>query len=63
MVQCDHKNLEYFQISKALSRRQARLVEIIFSYDFVIEYLEGKNPADSPSQRTDYERATNLKVQ
>jgi len=56
LVQCDHKNLEYFQTSKVLSRRQARWAEILFSYDFVIEHLEGKkNPADGPSRRPDYE--------
>jgi len=56
LIQCDHKNLEYFQISKVLSRRQARWAEILSSYDFVIEHLEGKkNPADGPSRRPDYE--------
>jgi len=49
LIQCDHKNLEYFQTSKVLSRRQARWAEILSSYDFVIEHLEGKkNPADGP---------------
>jgi len=39
-----------------LSRRQARWAKIPFSYDFVIEHLEGKkNPADGPSRRPDYE--------
>jgi len=56
LVQCDHKNLEYFQTSKVLSRRQARWAEILSSYDIVIEHLEGKkNPADGPSRRPDYE--------
>jgi hypothetical protein len=56
LIQCDHKNLEYFQTSKVLSRRQARWAEILSSYDFVIEHLEGKkNPADGPSRRPDYE--------
>jgi len=56
LIQCDHKNLEYFQTSKVLSRRQARWAEIISSYDFVIQHLEGKkNPADGPSRRADYE--------
>jgi hypothetical protein len=56
LVQCDHKNLEYFQTSKVLSRRQARWAEILSSYDFVIEHLEGKtNPADGTSRRPDYE--------
>jgi hypothetical protein len=51
LIQCDHKNLEYFQTSKVLSRRQARWAEILSSYDFTIEHLEGKrNPADGPSR-------------
>jgi len=55
-IRCDHKNLEYFQRSKVLSRRQARWSEILSAYDFVIENLEGsKNPADGPSRRPDYE--------
>jgi len=56
LIQCDQKNLEYFQTSKVLSRRQARWAEILSSYDFVIEYLKGKkNPADGLSRRPDYE--------
>jgi hypothetical protein len=56
VMQCDHKNLEYFQTSKVLSRRQARWAEILSSYVFVIEHLEGKqNPADGPWRRSDYE--------
>ena len=56
LIQCDHKNLKYFQTSKVLSGRQARWAEILSSYDFVIEHLEGmKNPADGPSRRPDYE--------
>jgi len=56
LIQCDHKNLEYFQTSKVLSRTQARWAEILSSYDFVIQHLEGKkNPADGPSRRPDYE--------
>jgi hypothetical protein len=56
LIRCDHKNLEYFQTSKVLSRRQARWSEVLSAYDFVIEHLEGsKNPADGPSRRPDYE--------
>jgi hypothetical protein len=56
LIQCDHKNLEYFQTSKVLSRRQARWADILSSYDFVIEHLEGKkNAADGPSRTPDYE--------
>jgi hypothetical protein len=56
LIQCDHKNLVYFQTSKVLSRRQARWAEILSAYDFTIEHLNGtKNPVDGPSQRPDYE--------
>ena len=56
LIQCDHKNLEYFQTSKVLSRIQARWAEVLSSYDFTIQHLEGtKNPADGPSRQPDYE--------
>jgi hypothetical protein len=56
LIQCDHKNLEYFQTTKVLLRRQARWAEILSAYDFTIEHLDGtKNPADGPSRRPDYE--------
>jgi len=56
LIQCDHKNLEYFQTSKVLSRRQVRWLEVLSAYDFVIEHLEGSNnPADGPSRWPDYE--------
>jgi hypothetical protein len=56
LIQCDHKNLVYFQTTKVLSRRQARWAEIPSAYDFTIEHLDGtKNPADRPSRRPDYE--------
>jgi hypothetical protein len=57
LIQCDHKNLEYFQTSKVLSRRQARWAEILSAYVFKIEHFEGtKNPADGPSRRPNYEQ-------
>jgi hypothetical protein len=47
LIQFYHNNLEYFQTSEVLSHRQARWAEILSSYDFVIEHLEGmKNLAD-----------------
>jgi len=50
LIQCDHKNLEYFQTSKVLFWRQARWAVILSSYDFVIQHLEGnKNQPDGPS--------------
>jgi hypothetical protein len=56
LIQCDHKNLVYFQTTKVLSRRQARWAEILSAYDFTIEHLDGtKNPADGPSRRPDYD--------
>jgi len=56
LIPCDHKNLEYFQTSKVLSRRQTRWAEILSSYDLLIRHLEGrKNPADGLSRRPDYE--------
>ena len=56
LIQCDHKNLEYFETSKVLSRRHARWAGILSSYNFAFEHLEGKNnPADGPSRRPDYE--------
>jgi len=49
-------DLEYFQTSKVLSRKQARCSETISAYDFVIQHLEGsKNPPDGTSRRADYE--------
>jgi hypothetical protein len=56
-IQCDHKNLEYFETSMVLSPRQALWVEILTAYVFKIEHLDGtKNPADRPSRRPDYEQ-------
>jgi len=56
LIQCDHNNLEYFQISEVLSRRQTRWAEVPSAYDFFIKHLEdSKNPADGPSRRPDYQ--------
>jgi hypothetical protein len=55
LIQCDDKNLVFFQTNKVLSRRQARWAEILSAYDFTIEHLDSiKNPADGPSRRPDY---------
>jgi hypothetical protein len=54
-IRCNHKNLEYFQIFKVLSRRQARWSEFLSAYNFIIEHLGGTmNPADCPSRWPDY---------
>jgi len=56
LIQCNHSDLEYFQIPKVVSRRQARWAEMLSSYYFIIKHLEGKeNPVDGPSRRPDYE--------
>ena len=56
LIQCDHKDLEYFQTSTVLSLTRARWAEILSSHNFVIQHLEGKkNPADGPPRRPDYE--------
>jgi len=55
-IWCDHKNLEYFQISKVLTTRQARWLEIVSAYNFDIEHQEAsKNPADGPPRWPDSE--------
>jgi len=55
LIQCNHNNLEYVQMSEVLSRQQGRWAEIIPSYHFVIQQVEGKKcPADRPSERPDY---------
>jgi transposase InsO family protein len=41
----DHKNLEYFTTSKALSRRQARWSEFLSRFNFKITYRPGKQSA------------------
>jgi hypothetical protein len=52
LIQSDHQNLEYFQASKELFRRQARWGEVLSSYDFTIEHLDGsERPEDGPSRR------------
>jgi hypothetical protein len=57
LIQCDHKNHAYFQTSEVLPWRQACWAEILSSYDFVIEHLEGKkNPADEPSRHSEYKK-------
>jgi len=51
LIQSDHNHLEYFHTYKVLSRTQARWAEVLSSYDFTIQHLEGtKNPVDGPSR-------------
>ena len=47
-IRTDHKNLEYFITVKKLTERQIKWSLILFKYDFVINYITGKN-----NERTD----------
>ena len=49
-----HKNLEYFITVKKLTERQIKWVLILSKYDFVINYVTGKN-----NERTDFFRTGN----
>jgi hypothetical protein len=54
LLWCTQKNLQSFQTSKILSRRQVRWSETHSACDFVIKHLEGiKNFADSLSRCPD----------
>ena len=54
VVYTDHRNLEYFNTTKILNRRQARWAEILSDFDFVITYRPGdkNSKADALSRRT-----------
>ena len=55
VVYTDHRNLEYFQTTKKLNRRQARWAEILSEFNFVMTYrpVEKNGKADALSRRTD----------
>jgi hypothetical protein len=54
-IECDQKNLEYFQTSNVLARTQAKLSETLSAKDFVFNNLEGsKNLADWLSVHPNY---------
>ena len=54
VVYTDYRNLEYFQTTKILNRRQARWAEILSEFNFVITYRPGEKngKADALSRRT-----------
>ena len=55
-VLTDHRNLQSFMTTKALSRRQARWAETLAAYDFRIAYRKGSlNPADGPSRQPGFQ--------
>ncbi|KAI0992230.1 hypothetical protein K3495_g15956, partial [Podosphaera aphanis] len=50
----DHKALKYFVTTKSLNARQARWVEILAEFNFLIRYRPGKaNPAADALSRRD----------
>ena len=55
-VYTDHKNLEYFQTTKMLTRRQARWAERLSDFDFKVVYRKGgsNGKADALSRRSEY---------
>ena len=56
IVYTDHKNLEYFNTTKVLTRRQARWAEHLAEFDFKVVYRPGEKntKADILSRRWDY---------
>jgi len=56
LVYSDHKNLEYFNTTKTLNRRQHRWAEFLQQFNFKVIYREGQlnQKADAVSRRRDY---------
>jgi transposase InsO family protein len=61
---CDHKNLEYFQTSKILSRRQVRWSLLLNAYKYTFHFRPGKRntKADSFTRRPDYSEGGNAQA-
>ena len=55
LVYTDHKNLEYFTMTKVLNRRQARWADYLSLFDFKIIFRPGREngKADALSRRAD----------
>jgi hypothetical protein len=56
-VLTDHKALEYFMSTKALSARQARWAEVLSRYNFKILYRPGRTNTADPLTRMDTDTA------
>ena len=56
LVYTDYKNLEYFNTTKTLNRRQHRWAEFLQPFNFKVIYREGwlNEKADALSRRRDY---------
>src|SRR5580692_9035980 len=61
IVRSDHNNLKYFKSPKKVTPRQARWMNHLADYNFIIHHLPGKQNtiADLLSQRKDLERGMN----
>ena len=55
-VWTDHKNLEYFNSTKSLTRRQARWAEFLSEFDFIVNYRprEKNGKPDALSRHEDH---------
>jgi hypothetical protein len=64
-VRTDHKSLEYLRTQPQLSSRQSRWKDVIDSFDFTIEYVDGKqnSVADALSRRSDHRPAEKIAVE
>ena len=59
-VYSDHNNLQTFNTTANVSRRQTGWYSKISHFDLVIKHVAGKkNPADLPSSREDYKPSPN----
>ena len=56
IIKSDHKNLQYFIITKKLNKWQAWWAEILAEYDFIIQYCKRKDNswADILSRKSDF---------
>src|SRR4051812_47989376 len=56
VIYTDHRNLEYFNTTKVLNRRQHRWGEFLQPFNFCVVYREGRlnQKADALSRRRDY---------
>lgn len=57
VIKTDHKSLQYFKTQPQLSARQTHWIDTLATFDFTIEYIEGKTNvvADGLSRRSDHQ--------
>ena len=60
MVLTDHKDLEYYKEPHHINRHNARYVQCMQDYNFIIKHIPGEsNKSDVLSRRPDYDQGTN----